>query len=876
MQSADMHDHRATIRIHTRGPRRAREARRATARLGMTLPAGATLARASRAAAESPLAAFEPANATLALLLGAAGLLALGLGWLARRRRPRGGVTVEIDFPQRIEGDFVVALRRTSLRRSGARGSARGGARRPTGPPPPAPHRRAGVRRETQLDGVAPGIWYARIEGRLSAPRSGAELARIEREQELRVVADATTPIRFELPTVEARVELRVHWDRQPARDFGTSLRGRPETLRYSGQGVARLSLVPGRHALLIGAGDRVIEHAITVEDYEPGVVSVDLADHAGLVFKGCPPAVPYYLQGDLGGAARALERDGQHEVASGLIAELHREQGQTERAAQALEQAGRLLEAAELRRQVADFANAARLYEAAEARREAAEMFAAAGDWPHAARLFTALEDWEGAARACERAGDQAGLITALEAQGAWLRAAALASESGDRARAIRILQQVGPQEPDHGRASELLVLAFEQEGHLDLAAQQLERRLSLLAEDEPAPALELQLAELYGALGNEARALELLERLRDRDPTYPRVASRIEGLRRQRARRERDSGATPFTPPPGATAFVAESRYEIVREIGRGGMGQVYQARDRRLGREVALKRMPAGLRDHPTAVSLFLGEAQAAARLNHPNIVTLYDADQEAGHFFITMELLGGLPLSTLLERHGPFGARDTARLGLQACAGLGYAHAHGVIHRDIKTANLFVTHNKVLKIMDFGLAKMVEAVRDGGSTLIVGSPDYMAPEQRAGERVDARADLYALGVTLYELATGQLPPRSAPDAAGSRALGRTGSSPPDPADIAPSLPRALSTLIQRLLEPAREDRPESAEQVARTLTHFLDTDLRRTNTPAPTGPAKSAPLTTPPNAAEEAARPEPRPTPERRRTPPPPTP
>jgi tRNA A-37 threonylcarbamoyl transferase component Bud32 len=450
--------------------------------------------------------------------------------------------------------------------------------------------------------------------------------------------------------------------------------------------------------------------------------------------------------------------------------------------------------------------------------------MYAAAGRWTDAGRVYGSLENWEKAAQAFEQAGDEKALIDVLEAKGELLRAAALAAERDDRARSIRLLQQVGPQDPDHGRASELLVFAFEQEGHLDLATQQLERRLALLAEGESAPELEFHLAELLEELGDLAKALGVLQNLRDRHPTHPGLAAGIEGLRKKLAEARLSSQAAPFVAPPGATAFVAEARYEIVEEIGRGGMGRVYKARDRRLGREVALKRLPENLRNHPAAVSLFLGEAQAAARMNHPNIVTVYDADQEAGHFFITMELLEGLPLNAILKQRAPFGPRDTARLGLQACAGLAYAHEQGIVHRDIKTANLFITRNKVLKIMDFGLAKMVEAVRDEGSTLIAGTPFYMAPEQAEGRVVDGRTDLYSLGITLFEISTGR-----PPFVEGDVAAQHRSAPPPDPRTIVPDYPLALSGLIHRMLAKRPEDRPASASEVARVLSDFLDASV-----------------------------------------------
>jgi tRNA A-37 threonylcarbamoyl transferase component Bud32/predicted negative regulator of RcsB-dependent stress response len=745
-----------------------------------------------------------------AALAGLAFLFSL-LAITARRFRALGELTVALRFPHENDGEFEVQLFRQSPRRGRSGGSRSS-----------ASHTRSGVRRETQFDGILPGVWFLQIEGQLRAPKSGASLASICEEVEITIAAKQCRSIERTLPTVEVPIEFRIHWDRQPAREVGLSVRGRPESVRYAAQGRSRSTLPLGEHVMLIGAGDRVVEAPISILDYEPKVVQIDLATADGLVFKGCPPAVAPFLQGDLGHAARALERDGQAAVASLLLARLHQDQGQTERAAEQLENAGRKMEAAELRRSISDFDRAALLFEDAGDLRHAAEMYDAAESWSEAARAYAALEAWSDAARCFEQAGDQDSLIGALEGQGELFKAAALASELDDRARSIRLLQQVGPNHSEYGRAAELLALAFEQEGHLDLAANQLERRIESLAPEENAPQLELHLSELLEETGDFARALSVLETLRDREPTYPDVAARIESLRKKiSGPAQGNIAAAGLSPPAGATAFVVEDRYEIIEEVGRGGMGLVYKARDRRLGRIVALKRMPENLRDHPAAVSLFLGEAQAAARMNHPNIVTLYDADQENGHFFITMELLEGLPLNAILKQRGRFGPRDSARLGIQICAGLQFAHDQGIVHRDIKTANLFITRERNLKIMDFGLAKILEAVRDKGATLIAGTPFYMAPEQAAGNVTDGRTDLYALGVTLFELSTGQLP-FSEGDVAGHHRE----TPPPDAATIIKGYPSSLAALIQHLMAKTPEERPASAAAVSEMLTRILN--------------------------------------------------
>ncbi|RIL01581.1 MAG: hypothetical protein DCC71_17400, partial [Proteobacteria bacterium] len=262
-------------------------------------------------------------------------------------------------------------------------------------------------------------------------------------------------------------------------------------------------------------------------------------------------------------------------------------------------------------------------------------------------------------------------------------------------------------------------------------------------------------------------------------------------------------------------ARAFPGTGRYEILEEIGRGGMGVVYKARDKRLDRVVALKRLPDALRTDVRFVELLQREARSAARLNHRNIVTVYDVDREDDGWFVTMEFLEGEPLSALLHARGRFAPRSVVWLAEQAVAGLGWAHARGVVHRDVKPANLFLTRDRTLKLMDFGVAKIVEEARRR-RTWIGGTPAYMAPEQAAGRAVDARADLYALGATLFELLTGSVPFEASADPPTER-----GSAPPDPRARAEGIPDALAELVIALLAAERDHRPASAADVAQQL-------------------------------------------------------
>src|SRR5512139_1223100 len=202
---------------------------------------------------------------------------------------------------------------------------------------------------------------------------------------------------------------------------------------------------------------------------------------------------------------------------------------------------------------------------------------------------------------------------------------------------------------------------------------------------------------------------------------------------------------------------------RYQIIEELGRGGMGVVYKAVDNKLKRTVALKFLPFEWTYNAQAKERFIREAQAAAALDHPNICTVHEIDEAEGRMFISMAFVEGESLKTRIER-GLLKIDEALGLSLQVAEGLREAHKKGVIHRDIKSANIMVTETGQAKIMDFGLARV------RGSTLLtkegmtMGTIAYMSPEQARGEEVDHRTDIWSLGVVLYELLSGQPPFRS----------------------------------------------------------------------------------------------------------------
>ena len=263
----------------------------------------------------------------------------------------------------------------------------------------------------------------------------------------------------------------------------------------------------------------------------------------------------------------------------------------------------------------------------------------------------------------------------------------------------------------------------------------------------------------------------------------------------------------------PPGSPAA---SKYEILKEIGRGGMGIVYEGLNRQLGKHVAIKKLREEIAVNQREKKRFLDEARQVAELHHPNIVDIYDIYEEAGSVFLVFEYVEGEALDALLDRAPRVQPARVAGIALGVCGALAHAHSKKIIHLDIKPSNVMLARTGYIKVMDFGIARHArETFSKLTGTESAGTLAYMAPEQHLG-KFDARSDLYSLGVTMYEMAAGELPFNGLDYFSQKREMVHK-----KPGQLVPGLPQALEAAILDCLQYDAEKRPQTAAALAARL-------------------------------------------------------
>jgi eukaryotic-like serine/threonine-protein kinase len=579
-----------------------------------------------------------------------------------------------------------------------------------------------------------------------------------------------------------------------------------------------------------------------------------ELAAVVALGFKRFHEAAELYLAADKPlEAARAFEQDGdpmraaealrlagkpgdaarlraEHLFATGQLEralEEYENAGMPAEAAAALERLGRRAEAVERYRRIGMVREAADLARKYLHPRDAAALYAEAGDWAEAGIAWERAGDLLEAARCFEHAGDVASAEEVLGTAGLFGEHARLLARSGrvedgfnvlfrrgDRAGAWDLLSNYGGTFPRLAEPLVRLAAWLQAQGDVAGAIRAVQRAIAGMPVSQGLLPAFYSWASLLEDHGNVRAAESAWQKIVDFEYAYRDSASRLQAAaaRRSAAERGQTTGQPQAPVPDGEGAFGADatSRYVLEQELGRGGMGVVYRARDTRLGRVVAIKVLNP--RQHsPGAIRRFEREARAAAALSHPGIVHIYDFDQGFSSYFIAMEFVAGINLARLIRDEMPFVRQNLVPLMRQIVEAVAYAHEHNVVHRDLKPANMLVADRRQVKILDFGIAHRFDEL-DLSSPSATGTPHYMAPEQIRGGEPDTRSDIYALGATFFQMATGTLPFPS-----GNVLRAQLEQLPPDPRALAPDLDPRIAELILRCMAKDPDRRPQSSNEL-----------------------------------------------------------
>lgn len=508
------------------------------------------------------------------------------------------------------------------------------------------------------------------------------------------------------------------------------------------------------------------------------------------------------------------------------------------EKAYEILEKAQALRETARGYWEEENYELAALLYLRLNALPEAATAFEKAGNLEKAADIYRAIGDSNAELRALAKNRDYLKIGRNL-----------IARRKLDEA--LKILQKIPQDSSDFVEAAEL-------QGDILCKQKSFEQALTYYHTLDKAPLadehmlkVKYKYAYCYEALGDYDNALKYYLHVYEKEPGFRDIGERVTMLTAKQVKRARtQTGAKSYQSQPplqplqeaavrvrapsverqrvrtiGSGMFVSlddipvaeNERYSIIEEVAHGGMGVVFRATDVILNRTVALKVLSQKLKDNEVARDYFIREARASAQLQHINIVTIFDIGKlTSGDVYLAMEFIDGKTLKQLITQTGPFPTKILTQLAIHACRGLQYAHDNGIIHRDVKSGNMMLAKkDKTLKILDLGLAKVLDD-NVNECTQAIGTPYYMSPEQVTGVEVDARSDIYSLGVTLYELATGSLPFLK-----GDLPYKHVHEAPPLPSSILPSVNPQIEEIILKCMNKSPGDRYASCNAMIAAL-------------------------------------------------------
>jgi len=542
-------------------------------------------------------------------------------------------------------------------------------------------------------------------------------------------------------------------------------------------------------------------------------------------------------LFGDLKSAAKYLELAGLDKEASQIYEEL----GEMKKAKQLLIQnllkEDRFSEAANLADGSGEFKIAAEAYEKAGDLDKAGEMFYLTNQPDKAAEIFLKSKNWARAVFLFEQIGNLEKAAELREQMGELDKAAELYAqvdkpvksaelyiESGWLDEAIRVLQNTWSQGNRQPVIRNLLGLAFLRRGNFELA---YDNYLKFLLEEKVTRGNQSILYELgtgFEKRGQIEQALKLFERLSAHNLDYKDIKQRVANCFQKVSINKGLHGTSHHQFTPGR--MVAD-RYVIKEKVGAGGMGIVYRSVDEELGIEVALKVLKPKYSNDSEMVSRFKREVTLAREIRHENVVQIYGFDKIINLLYIFMEYFPSRDLKALIRARGVLETEEIVHIMTQACRGLWAAHQRGIVHRDIKPQNILLNDDGVVKLVDFGIAIVMETSKESNSEFVVGTPDYMSPEQAKGEVTDTRSDIYSLGTILYETATGA-PPFSNRDSF-QTLMDQVERNPEPPIDINKNIPVWLNDLILRCLDKNPVNRYDSVQEIERQLATCGIADL-----------------------------------------------
>lgn len=519
--------------------------------------------------------------------------------------------------------------------------------------------------------------------------------------------------------------------------------------------------------------------------------------------------------------AAEVLEEAGDDQRAARMRAEAAMKDKDYATAAEMFRNAGEYKKALKIYEKLEDWGNSGEILEKLGDQKNAFDRYVKADMHAHAARCAELLDKPERAAELYRKAGDVDGELRALLKVGDFFRAGRLQFEHRRYDDSLASLSKIDSRDPIHPRALELQGDVLQAQGRFEKAYSRYRAAMGNREVAEATLPLVYKMGRMLEEEQDRNGALEHFNSILSVDKNFEDVSLRVKQLlgRRKSNTIPGVSSSGIFSAPPGEDGAPGE-RYEIIDEIARGGMGIVYKARDTVLGRVVAYKILGENLRDNETAVKYFLREARAAAALSHPNIVTIFDAGEQTGDYYMAMEFVEGTTLKELIKRKGALPEEQVRYILIHCCKALQYAHSKGIIHRDIKSGNVMITRDKALKIMDFGLAKFMREYQKE-HTQQVGTPFYMSPEQIIGKNIDFRSDLYSLGCTIFECATGTVPFFK-----GDLSYHHVHTKPPSPRSINPALSRGLERIILKTLEKKPDHRYQTAKDIIDAVSGLKD--------------------------------------------------